>query len=71
MTDHTEKMTAVQAVVDRVESYQETAPAGTVEKELREGLAEADLGLEDAEVSKLVEAIEADRGPVQVTEVLG
>ena len=35
-----ERIEAVQAVVDRVSSYQDGAPEGTVEKELRDGFAE-------------------------------
>ena len=66
-----EKNQATQAVVDRVSSYQESAPEGTVEKELREALSETDLDLADGEVEALVEAIEADDGPVDVATVLG
>ena len=62
---------AVQAVVDRVSSYQESAPEGTVEKELREGLDEAGVSLDDADVSRLVAAIEADAGAVDAQGVLG
>lgn len=66
-----EKIAAVQAVVDRVSSYQETAPDGTVEKELRSGLDEAGVGLDDAAVTRLVDAIEADPGAVDAAAVLG
>lgn len=59
---------AAQAVVDRVTSYQESAPEGTVEKELRDGLTEAGVELPDADVRRLADAIEnIDEGDGQVT----
>ena len=67
-----EKIEAVQAVVERVGSYQEGAPEGTVEKELRSALAEAEgVELDDAQVTRLAEAIEAEHGIVDVRAVLG
>jgi hypothetical protein len=67
-----ERNEAVQAVVDRVGSYQDGAPEGTVEKELRAGLDEAGLSLTDDEVTSLVSAIEAgDDAHVDVASVLG
>ena len=66
-----ENLEAVQAVVDRVSSYQESAPEGTVETELRDGLAEAGVSLDDADVKKLVAGIEADSGAVDARSVLG
>ena len=66
-----ENLEAVQAVVDRVSSYQESAPEGTVEKELRAGLDEAGVSLDEADVSRLVDAIEADSGAVDAQSVLG
>lgn len=71
MTHNNEKITAVQAVVDRVEAYQESAPEGTVEKELREGMAEAGVQVDDADIATLVLAIESNQGPVDVSGVLG
>ncbi|RLV49648.1 hypothetical protein D9V37_06935 [Nocardioides mangrovicus] len=62
---------AIQNVVDRVSSYQDGAPEGTVEKELRSGADEAGLELSDAEVSALAQAIEQHGGDVSVAEVLG
>lgn len=64
---------AVQAVVDRVSSYQESAPEGTVEKELRAGLDEAGVQLSESDVTRLAEAIERapqESDPVQVPDVL-
>ena len=66
-----ENLEAVQNVVDRVSAYQESAPEGTVEKELRGGLDEAGVTLGDADVTRLVDAIEADSGAVDVQSVLG
>lgn len=65
--------TAVQAVLDRVTSYQESAPEGTVEKELRDGLSEAGVDLSDDDVRRLAQAVEAAEegdGPVQAADVL-
>ena len=67
-SDHLE---AIQVVVDRVSSYQDGAPEGTVEKELKNGLDEAGLSLSDAEVTQLAEAIEAEHGGVDAASVLG
>ncbi len=66
-----ESKEVVQAVVDRVSSYQESAPEGTVETELRAGLAETGVDLPDSDVSALVGAIESDGGPIDVAQVLG
>lgn len=72
MTDLTpEKLEAVQNVVDRVGAYQDGAPEGTVETELRKGLGEADVTLEDQHVTALAEAIEAADGDVDASSVLG
>ena len=59
-----ERIEAVQAVVDRVSSYQDGAPEGTVEKELRAGFGEVGVEVPDAEVTRLAEAIEAEHGAV-------
>lgn len=65
-----ERNEAVQNVVDRVGAYQDGATEGTVDKELREGLSEAGIELSDAEVTKLVDAIEAADGRVEVAGLL-
>ncbi|MGA8848178.1 MAG: hypothetical protein WB471_16305 [Nocardioides sp.] len=65
-----ERIQAVQAVVDRITSYQDGATEGTVEKELRKALTETDVELSDAEVAALVEAVEAGEGTVSVADVL-
>lgn len=72
MTDLTpEKLEAVQNVVDRVGAYQDGAPEGTVETELRKGLGEADVTLDDQHVTALAEAIESADGDVDAASVLG
>ncbi len=65
-----EQIEAVQAVVDRVSSYQDGAPEGTVEKELRDGFTEAGVEVSDADVTKLVDAIESEHGAVSAEDVL-
>ncbi len=65
-----DKLEAIQNVVDRVSSYQDGAPEGTVEKELRNGLGEAGVDLEDQQVGALASAIEDNPGEVTVGDVL-
>lgn len=65
-----ERMEAVQAVVDRISSYQDGATEGTVEQELRDGFAEAGVDVSDAEVRKLADAIESEHGAVSAAAVL-
>jgi hypothetical protein len=69
MTD--EKMEAIQAVVDRVTSWQDGATESTVESELRRGLGEAGVEVPDEDVTKLAAAIEDEHGAVSAAEVLG
>lgn len=66
-----EKTEAIQNVVDRVGAYQDGATEGTVETELRKGLGEAGVTLEDEHITKLAEAIESADGDVDVASVLG
>ncbi|MEJ7831454.1 MAG: hypothetical protein WKF79_00930 [Nocardioides sp.] len=63
-------LTAIQAVLDRISSYQDGAPEGTVEEELRAGFDEAGVDVADGDVTKLAGAIEAEHGSVQATDVL-
>ena len=65
-----DKLEAIQNVVDRVSSYQDGAPEGTVESELRNGLDEAGIDLEDQQVGALASAIEGNAGEVTVGDVL-
>jgi hypothetical protein len=71
MSNHsTEELQAIQGVVDRVSSYQDGAPEGTVEKELRAALGETDVSLSNEEITKLADAIEAEHGSVEAATVL-
>lgn len=66
-----ERTEAVQAVVDRVTSWQDGATEGTVETELRKGFGEVGVEVPDADVTKLARAIEDRHGAVSAAEVLG
>ena len=65
-----EQLEAVQIVVDRVGGYQDGATSETVERELRSGLAEAEVELGDRDVAALVEAIESGDGTVDAASTL-
>ena len=65
-----EKLEAVQAVVDRVTSWQDGATEGTVEEELRKGASEVGVELSEDDVTKLADAIESRHGAVHASEVL-
>lgn len=69
-THSNERLEAIQAVVDRVSSYQDGATEGTVEKELREAFAEAGVDVSDDEVKQLADAIEGEHGAIQAADVL-
>ncbi|HEU5037021.1 MAG TPA: hypothetical protein VFT70_08445 [Nocardioides sp.] len=69
-SENSEKMEAIQAVVDRVTSWQDGAPEGTVEKELRDGFAEAGVDVADGDVRKLADAIQDEHGTVSAEKVL-
>lgn len=66
-----DKLTAVQAVLDRVSSWQDGATEGTVEAEVRKGLDEVGITLEESQVDALVAALEADKGEADAAEALG
>ena len=66
-----DEIEAVQVVADRVSSYQDGAPEGTVEDELRTGLSEAGVEISDDDVTRLADAIEAEHGSVDAVSVLG
>lgn len=71
MTDQSaDKLEAVQFVVNRVGAYQDGAPEGTVEAELRKGLDEAGIELDDAQVTALADAIEQSDGTIDASSVL-
>ena len=65
------ELEAIQVVVDRVSSYQDGAPEGTVEHELRQGLDEAGVDLADDDIVKLASAIEDQHGSVDAASLLG
>ncbi len=73
MTDtrSSEELEAIQAVVDRVTSWQDGATESTVEQELRDGFSEAGVDVPDEDVKKLADAIEDEHGAVQAADVLG
>jgi hypothetical protein len=66
----TERVEAIQAVVDRVTSWQDGAPEGTVEQELRTGFTEAEVDVSDDEVRRLADAIQSEHGAVDARSVL-
>ena len=66
-----DRLTAIQAVVDRVTSYQDGANEGFVADELRKGATEAGVDLSDDEVQRLADAIESAHAAVSAEEVLG
>lgn len=71
MTEHSaEKQEAIQAVVDRVTSWQDGATEGTVEAELRGGFNEAGVDIPDDDVKKLADAIQDRHGAIDASEVL-
>ncbi|WP_395695428.1 hypothetical protein [Nocardioides sp.] len=65
-----EKMDAIQAVVDRVSSWQDGATESTVEGELRDGFGEVGVDVSDDDVRKLADAIQDEHGAVSAREVL-
>ena len=72
MTDtrSSEELEAIQAVVDRVTSWQDGATEGTVEQELRDGFSEAGVDVPDDDVKKLADAIQDKHGAVDAGAVL-
>ena len=66
-----EEIETIQGVVDRVSSYQDGAPEGTVARELGDGLVEAGLQVSDVDVARLASTIEDEHGSVDAKTVLG
>lgn len=62
---------AIQLVVDRVSSWQDSATEGTIAVELRKGFDEAGVEVEPDDVEKLADAIRDETGDVSAAEVLG
>ncbi len=69
MTDQN-RIEAIQAVVDRVTSWQDGATEGTVADELRHGADEVGVELSEDDVRKLADAIEDRHGAVDAQAVL-
>ncbi|HWI43358.1 MAG TPA: hypothetical protein VNS81_07035 [Nocardioides sp.] len=65
------RLEAIQAVVDRVTSWQDGATEGTVAEELRHGADEVGVQLDDNEIRSLADAIEDRHGAVDAAQVLG
>lgn len=70
MTDQN-RIEAIQAVVDRVSSWQDGATEGTVAEELRKGADEVGVDLSEDDLRKLADAIEDEHGAVDAQAVLG
>ncbi|MFC5728293.1 MULTISPECIES: hypothetical protein [Nocardioides] len=69
MTDQ-ERLEAIQAVVDRVTSWQDGATEGTVAEELRNGAREVGVEMSDEEIRRLADVIEDRHAAVDAAEVL-
>lgn len=65
-----DNLEAVQAVVDRVTSWQDGATEGTVAEELRKGFTEAGVEVPEDDVVRLADAIEVRHGAVSAADVL-
>jgi hypothetical protein len=68
MTD--EKQEAIQAVVDRVTSWQDGATESTVADELHKGFVEAGVEVPQEDVTRLADAIESEHGAISAADVL-
>jgi hypothetical protein len=66
-----ERIEAIQAVVDRVTSWQDGATEGTVAEELRRGAGEVGVDLSEDEIGRLADEIESRHAAVSAAEVLG
>lgn len=73
MTSHqnSPELEAIQAVVDRVTSWQDGATEGTVREELQKGFGETGVEVSDEDIAKLADAIESEHGAVSAADVLG
>ena len=66
-----DELEAIQVVVDRITSWQDGATEGTVDAELRKGLDEAGVDLDEDEITTLASAIEDEHGTIDAAEGLG
>ncbi len=69
-TDEDARVQVLQAVVDRVVSWQEGAEDGTVRAELDDALARAGVDLDDAAKQRIVERVSGETPHFDVREVL-
>lgn len=61
----------LQAVFDRVDAWQESAPESTVRDELKKALDESGFGsLDEKSFNALAEHIEDERGPADVADLV-
>ena len=64
------ELEAIQLVVDRVSSWQDSATEQIIAEELRKGFDEIAVEVEPDEIEKLGDAIQNETGDVDVTELL-
>jgi hypothetical protein len=69
--DDDPRIAALQAVFDRVDSWQESADAETVRTELDAALAKSDLELDESVKARIVEHIVSDASHGDIRELLG
>jgi hypothetical protein len=65
------RIAVLQAVFDRVDSWQEGADEETVRKELDEAVAKSDIELDDATRERIVRHVVDDTAHGDVRELLG
>jgi len=69
-SDDDPKVAVLQAVVDRVTSWQDGADEATVRKELDDAVAESDVEIDDATKERVVTHIVEDASHVDVRALL-
>jgi hypothetical protein len=69
--DEDPRIAVLQAVFDRVDSWQEHAAPETVAKELDEALAKSDIELDDATRQRIIDHISSDASHGDVRDLLG
>ena len=65
------RVEVLQAVVDRIVSWQEGTDEATVRTELDEALSQAGVDLDDASKQRIVERVSSETPHFDVREVLG
>ena len=69
--DDDPRIAVLQAVFDRVDSWQEGADAPTVRRELDDALAKSDIDLDEATRERIVQHIVDDPSHGDIRELLG